>query len=512
MKPRIAIVTAMLLCTTLCAEPPVSGRPVPNLSYLDTIMTGFMDEPSRTISAGVLGVSRGGKVVFLHAYGNLSPGVNLPETAIFRLASVVKPITGAAIQNFARNGGWAPPAPTPTVPAPTAFQRPAFNLSGNGGLLNVTLPAGKPLGDARYAQITVGHLLDHVGGWDRSQPWPGDIPIDRVRNAGIEMNEPDAVPTRGQLVGWALQYALDFAPGAASYTPTGGTALTPGAGTTYSNFGYLILGEILEAIAPGGYVGYLRDNIMSAANWIPSTDWGPATTLQVQNNPREPRYESTEGTLDSVFDYTPPIEQLPAEYGGDYHIETMLAHGGLIASAQAMLRFGSLYRVAYVTQGAGATQSNNIGVAVAATGFPAGSNPAHTGSLPGASTILRQRGRQPGAADDEVIFIAFNKRSGGAADWASDACNLVTNYLDIVSAAETWPTEKCDGFWVTLGVENATAGFGGYHSRYQGFQSALNRVTNGSDLRLQTGTQHWTGTISKRLRIDAPEGAVTLGL
>jgi hypothetical protein len=190
----------------------------------------------------------------------------------------------------------------------------------------------------------------------------------------------------------------------------------------------------------------------------------------------------------------------------------MLAHGGIIASAQAMLRFGNLYSALYQSTGAAGTRANNIGLPItAANPMPTA---AHTGGLPGTSTILQQIGNGAGTADDVVIYIAFNERDESTAnnDWASQACSQVASYLNVVNAVGNWPTDKCDGFWITLGVENATAGFGGYHSRYQGFQSALNRVTNGSDLRLQTGTQHWTGTISKRLRLDAPEGPVTLGL
>src|SRR4029434_307441 len=116
---------ALSLVATVRAQLPISGRPVPALSYLDTIMTGFMEDPDRTISAGVLGVSRGGRVIFLHAYGELRPGVNLPETALMRLASVVKPFTAAAVQNFSQAGGFGA----------TNLQRRVFNLSGNGGVL-----------------------------------------------------------------------------------------------------------------------------------------------------------------------------------------------------------------------------------------------------------------------------------------------------------------------------------------------------------------------------------------
>lgn len=506
-EPRcwfLAVAAALISSAeSVFAQLPVSGRPVPTLANLDTIMVDFMTDPGRSISAGVLGVSRGGRVVFLHAYGNLTPEETLPETALFRLASVAKPVTAAAVHRWAQTNGFGA----------AGLQRRAFRLSGNGGVLAVN-PAGAV--DANVPNVTIGHLLDHSAGWDRNQPNPGDIPINRVRTAGIAMNEPDALPSRGLLIDWALQFPLNFAPGAPIYTPAGGAPVIPGPGTTYSNFGYLVLGEILESVAPGGYLGYLRSQVLSPENWIPTTDWGAATSLRVQNEPREPEYVSGEGPYASVFDYNVPPAQLPAQYGGNYHLETMLAHGGLIASAQAMLRFGSLFSVNYATRGVGPTQSNDIGLPVGATGFADGIDTMHTGSLPGASTVLRQRGVGPGAADDEVVFIAFNERheppSGVAVDdWALTASGRVTAYLDVITSAGTWPTERCDGFWVTLGAERPTAGQGGYHSNYQGFQSALNRVTDGSDLRLRPGRQNWTGVIRKRLRIDAPEGVAVLG-
>jgi CubicO group peptidase (beta-lactamase class C family) len=503
---------AALLCalaSNASAQLAVSGRPVPELAQLDTIMSNFMNDPARSISAGVLGVSRGGRVVFLHGYGTLRAGVNLPENALFRQASVVKPITAAAVHRFAQNGGLGA----------NQLQRPAFNLSANGGVLNITLPASTPLGDGRMAQITVGHLLNHSAGWDRNSqpitnPWLRDFPITQIRAAGIQMNEPDALPTRPQLVGWALQFPLDYTPGAASYTqpvPNGsapGTlpvVMTPGPGATYSNFGYLVLGEILEAQAPGGYLGYLRGQIMSAANWIPSSEWGPARTLAADTDAREPGYVGS-FTGPSVFDYVAPIDQVPLQYGG-YHVETMLAHGGLVASSEVMLRFGNLFSVLYQTRGAGSTQSNDIGLPLsAANAMP---NAAHTGSLPGTSTILQQIGGAAGTDDDVVIHIAFNERDS-VADWAAQASTQVVNYLNTL-AANAWPTASCDGFWTALGAENSSAGSGAFNSSFQGFASALNRVADGSFLRLRSGHQAWTGTITKRVRLDAPEGVVVLG-
>jgi hypothetical protein len=65
---------------------------------------------------------------------------------------------------------------------------------------------------------------------------------------------------------------------------------------------------------------------------------------------------------------------------------------------------------------------------------------------------------------------------------------------------------------VNVGAESPGAGYGGYHSTYQGFHSALVRAGDGSRLRIKPGSQAWTGTIEKRLQMDAPEGDVHIGL
>jgi hypothetical protein len=131
-------------------------------------------------------------------------------------------------------------------------------------------------------------------------------------------------------------------------------------------------------------------------------------------------------------------------------------------------------------------------------------NYAHSGRLDGCNTWLQQR------ADGLVFYLALNRTDYGNPDYAGVLASNVTSQLNL--GGFTWPNTEADGFWVTLGTESASAGFGGYHSTYEGFQSALNRVTDGSYLRLRPGSQNWTGVITKRVRLDAPEGAARLGL
>src|SRR5262249_25093948 len=132
-------------------------------------------------------------------------------------------------------------------------------------------------------------------------------------------------------IDWALQYPLNFEPGAATYSylvsidPPRFERVVPGPKNTYSNFGYLILGEILQELAPGGYLGYVHDQVMSPQAWVPENDWGPAHSLQTALDPREPGYVTDEGKADNVFDYPrppgpdqppPPPERVDLQYGG----------------------------------------------------------------------------------------------------------------------------------------------------------------------------------------------------
>jgi hypothetical protein len=159
-----------------------------------------------------------------------------------------------------------------------------------------------------------------------------------------------------------------------------------------------------------------------------------------------------------------------------------------------MVRFANLFHLWY--------QNGDIGQPITTTSPM--QNYAHSGRLDGCNTWLQQR------TNDVVFYLALNRTDFGNPDYATVLAGRVNNQLNI--GGFTWPDTESDGFWVTLGAENSTAGFGGYNSNYEGFQSTLNRVTDGSYLRLRPGSQGWTGTITKRVRLDAPEGAALLGL
>ena len=105
-----------------------------------------------------------------------------------------------------------------------------------------------------------------------------------------------------KLIGWVLD---ERNPGA-----------TPGATYDYSNFGYCVLGRIIEKKSGQSYVGYVKNSILKKCG-ISDMHIGGNTKSQKRSN-------------EVVY------------YGGsayDYNIKRMDAHGGWIASAVDLARF-----------------------------------------------------------------------------------------------------------------------------------------------------------------------------
>jgi CubicO group peptidase (beta-lactamase class C family) len=465
-----------LTAAAALADLPVSGRPVPALSTFDTIMHDEMAGSDAT--AGVLGISRNGRVLYLRAFGYLDDGTTpLPETALMRIASCSKPFTAAAARQLADAGAFGA----------LGLQRRVFNLTVNGvnnnGLLNVEpflIPGVNLLGDDRYADITVGHLIDHSGGFNRAEG-PRD-PTFRSREIAEQMGV-SSPPSRHNVMRWMLGRPLFWAPGTVNNRDNE---------DAYSNFGYMVLGEIVNTFSPqGSYHDHLHNQTLTSGMWVPSGEFLQGRSLITNRHPREPLYVHGQ-VVTSAFDEFPfPV---PEQYGG-WSLEGLRGAGGLIASAQAMLEFGARYNVWYP----------NIGRLQTAAS-PTGSF--HSGALDGTSTALCPRGD----ANDMVVYAAFNVRNDDNGDHlAGEVVSRINTVLNNTSF--TWPATTSDGFWVSAGSgTSGTVGRGGYNDPYRGFAKAWNETTTGSRIRMKPGNNQWSGTLNRKMRLDAPEGTARIGV
>jgi len=180
------------------------------------------------IPGAALAVIKNGRLVYTRGYGFGDLGAARPARAdsLFRLASVSKQLTAISIMRLVQDGR-------------LSLDAKVFDLLGIQPFLGVT---GATTMDARIRSITVRNLLEHSGGWDRDKS--GD-PIGRLAQISAAMGVPSP-PTMQQFVAYMFGQPLDFDPGTAY---------------AYSNFGYNVLGAVIEKVTGGPYESYVRSVI-----------------------------------------------------------------------------------------------------------------------------------------------------------------------------------------------------------------------------------------------------------
>lgn len=92
--------------------------------------------------------------------------------------------------------------------------------------------------DVRQREITIRHLLEHRGGWDRDKSF--DAMFEPVRFAKL-LDVPAPAGPR-EVIRAMLRQKLDF---------------NPGERYAYSNFGYCLLGRVIEKLSGMTYEAYV---------------------------------------------------------------------------------------------------------------------------------------------------------------------------------------------------------------------------------------------------------------
>lgn len=279
---------------------PVTGEHDADLAPFDLLMTSFVSEHS--VPGAALAVARHGKLVYARGFGYADVDAHEPvePAALFRIASVSKPITAVATMQL--------------------VERRLLKLDEKVlDLLDITphLEPGATL-DERWKQITVGDCLRHLGGWDRDIS--GD-PIGRARQIARVLGV--ASPARPvDIVRYMMGKPLDF---------------DPGSRFAYSNLGYLVVGRIIEKAASEEYETHVRRDVFEPLG-IRSAKLGRA---RAENRAagEVKYYDSQHRTGRSLY---PPHEEVPVQYGVD-NLEGYEAHGGWIASAVELVKFATAF-------------------------------------------------------------------------------------------------------------------------------------------------------------------------
>jgi CubicO group peptidase (beta-lactamase class C family) len=262
----------------LAKTPPTpTGTPVRAYAPLDQIVTDFMQRCD--CAAATAAVSQNGKLVFSRGYGWCDAQEKkrtLPD-ALLRIGGVTQPITAAAVRKLIRDGK-------------LSLDTKAFKFLN----LKPLRPANP---DPRLQDITVGDLLDHRGGWDAHTFDPfSDL---RAVEKSLRVTRR---PRPIEIVRSMLTQPLQF---------------DPGQQKVFSNFGYCVLGRVVEKATGKSYGNSIKEELFRP---LEVEDVRPARQLANQRDPREVWY---------------PVKDVP--------VETMDSFAGLVASAPALCKFLDVY-------------------------------------------------------------------------------------------------------------------------------------------------------------------------
>jgi len=395
------------------AQPPkqtplsVTGTADKRLESLDRMMVGFLRR--HRLPGAAIAVVRHGRLVYARGFGiaDRQSGQVVQPQSLFRIASLSKPVTAVAILKL--------------------VEQDRLGLDDTvAGVLGL-----RPEVDAeRAGRVTIRQCLQHTGGWDRSESF--DPMFQSIRIARVLGTTAPAGP--GEVIRFMQKWPLDF---------------DPGTRYAYSNYGYCLLGRVIEKVSGETYESYVRKHVLKPMG---VSGMRVGKTLESGRGEGEVRYH-VDGEKVGLSVFEKDLGQRVSRAYGAWYLEAMDSHGGWIASAVDMARFasrlqtpgrkpflkpGSLQEMfappaePVSRKGDGAIEDVYYGLGFQVRQLGDGRmNQWHTGSLPGTSTLLVRR------FDGMVWAVMFNsRRPCGGTSPASAIDRLVHEAVDEV---QEWP-------------------------------------------------------------------------
>lgn len=243
-----------------------------NFSEIDSAIQELMAD--NNAPSMQLAITKGEKLVYQAQYGtaDLSNSEWVTKESVYRVASVSKVVTYIAILKMKDDGL-------------LAFDDTVF---GANGILGTDF--GTPPYRTNLEKITIRHLLDHTSGFTNDPNDPFFVNYD-----------------------WSLQELID------DVIDNRDLATVPGETYYYSNFGYCMLGRVIEKLSGTTYENYVKQNILDPLG------------IEHMNIGRN----GMENKLPNEVEYT--VQEPFSAYA--YNIERIDALGGWTANATELAKF-----------------------------------------------------------------------------------------------------------------------------------------------------------------------------
>lgn len=251
-----------------------SRSEIQELVGLDKKVEKYMSQWS--MKGASLAVMRNDSLLYAKGYGwaDQEEGKRMEPSNILRMASVSKLITAVGIMVLQERDS-------------LSIKDTVF---GPRGILNDSL-FNSVIKDKNYHKITVEHLLRHQGGFYRD---PLFSSIDVKHQMGL-----DCPPEKEDFFKLVLRHRLSF---------------MPGEWERYSNFGYLLLSEIIEKVSGKPYEQFIREDVLFPAGCF---DMHIGGSYYSDKRDNEVRYYTHEGDGKFIQEYNDSGIMVERCYGGN---------------------------------------------------------------------------------------------------------------------------------------------------------------------------------------------------
>ena len=251
-----------------------SDSEIPELEGLDRKMRYYM---RKWLFKGMsLAITRNDSLVYAKGYGwaDEEKQIEMAPGNIMRMASVSKLVTAVGIMTLQDKGM-------------LSIKDTVF---GPSGILNDTLYTSL-IRDKNYYKITVEHLLRHQAGFSRD-------PLFSSKDVKVQLGL-DHAPRKEDFYRVVLNRRLRF---------------KPGEWQSYSNFGYLLLSEIIEKVSGKPYEKFMKEEVLRPAGCY---DMHISGIYYKDKRDNEVRYYTHEGDGQFVEEYNGSGKIVERCYGGN---------------------------------------------------------------------------------------------------------------------------------------------------------------------------------------------------